>query len=236
MIDAIHTQAGYLDIVNFINNQISNPTTGKHTEIVDEIINWIQSKDYYGFVQELYNGDVYYGVVFVSTVTSKLLYIENGVAIAYNFTLSDVNKLFGFNSEGLSVCYSDLINVYLDDDPNTIYGELQVIKNILWGSDVYFIRLRFNNVVAASGIMQSVLISSQLLTCYNLKIDKTLYDTVYFKSAKNTYVSFHVEVEDGVFQSFVYTNLGRIFQVQDTAYSRRSLRGLSKLGIVFIDF
>ena len=237
MIESIHPQTGYNQIVNFLNNEMSNPTPGMHSEVVNEMVNYIQSKDYYGFAQELFVDKSYYqGVIFVSCLTSKLLYIQDNKAYAFNFENLDVNRLFVMNETGLAVCYSDVINIYQDTPPYAIFGELQVIMNKEFGSDVYYVKLRFNNDVVATGLMQSVLVTDQILTCYNLRIDKTPYATISFKSAKEMHMSFHVEVEPGVFQSFTYQHMGQVMTVQDTVHSRSSLKELSRLGVVFIDF
>lgn len=243
MIEPIHDNIGYLDFVTFLNNEISSPTVGYHSELVNEVVNWIQSKDYWCYIQEMYTHDnVYKGVYVVPVISKRIVYIENGVAIAFNYEEADVDKMFVlFDNMGMYCCYSDVVNLYNDVQPEafppyTIYGELQIYKEEKFGSEIYFSYIRFNNVIQESGVMQAQLVAGQQLTNYNLKIDKTPFATISFKSAKNTHMSFHVETATGVFQAFTYESLGQVMYVQDTQWSRKSLRELSKLGIVFLDF
>jgi len=232
MIELIHSRQGYVEAMNFINSQISNPTPGSHSSIISDIVNALASKDYWMFLQEVYNSGSYIGVV-VATEDSKILFIKNGNPSGVSLTPATTETLLLVeNAKGLTQFFSAVIDLNSVSTGMKVF-EAQIYKTIDRGSDMFNFYIRRDNEVEASGYIHAQVSTDQDLSCYNVKIDKNVVDYIAFKSALGSYTKFQIRVAEDVYEQFSYYEVGQVMYVQNTDLAIADLKYLAKKGVIF---
>jgi small basic protein len=229
MIDPIFENKGYVDVVNFFNKQMSNPTQGAHNSVVADLVDRLPVGDYYGYAQELYHDKFNYSAVVFISPSEEIIYIEDGNPIAIN--MWDGGSLFAMMNTGLKEFYSGVIPLYGLNN-NNIVAHLQVYMSDEYGCDMYYTYILDDGIVIKQGIIMAQAVEDQRLGNYVVKIDKTSYDIIEMKAGRNQYTQFQVQVSDEVYENFSYRKLGQVMYVQDTAIARKQIQSLVRKGVV----
>lgn len=232
-IEKIHSQAGYVEFCDFINSELTNPTSGLHSEIVTDLANTVLSTDYRGVLIELYSDRLtYWGCMFVSG-DYKAIVIRQGACVYANVTPVDVADLFSFNPDGsLLEFYSESLTLYgnLSGDPEKTFTIGSVSE---FGTDVFYGNLKQGDLVEQSGVLSGKISKDQGVGTYMIKVDRLAYAVLEMRGARSSYTTFQVQVTETTFVDFSYSKLGAQMFVQDTEISRKSIVALIKEGVIF---
>lgn len=232
-IQAISSNKGYLDVVNFINNEMANPTVGLHNATINDLVAKIAVQDYYLFLQEIYTDpDVYWGVVWL-TYDYKIFVIQNGGVVYCNTNVLDVQTLFLLDSYGLAGVYENRVDLYDIATGTVVERQLEISIEVAYGNQLYYCNVVNNSIVESSGLMQALLTTDQSLSSYNIKIDKTPYSVITLYSRRDSYTQFTVQVTETTQETFSYLGLGQVMYVQDTDISRESVKFLERNEVLF---
>lgn len=231
-IEVIHPNKGYLDFTTFLNNEINNPSGGIHSQIVIDILDLIETSDYYGFISEIFtDSSTYYGCVFVDK-DYRVLVIANGEVIFGNINTAQVQTLYTMTDTGLDTFTSASIPLFLKSGASSGGYSLENSGRVEFGEEVYYTNVKLNSNIVQSGKISAQTVENQTLGSYNIKLDKLPYDTIRLVSTRSNFTQFTIRVSENVVENFSYSYLGQILYVQDTTHSRENVRRLEREGVV----
>lgn len=236
MINILHSNPGYLEVVNFLNLQSTNPTPGNHQVIVQEIFDAIHTNNYWGYIQEFYaNADPleYHSVILV-TNTGKAILLREGNIMGVSLDATEVRSVAVVEQgRGLTMLYSDVCELFDDATLTVPTAEFQIyIANEL-GGDIYNAYYRINNDIVGRGEVKALLVENQDLGAYNVMIEKDATPVISFLSARNFYTKFYVRVSESEKRYYSYYTVGQVMYIEDNSFVRAELTKLAKQGVIF---
>ena len=232
-IQNIHTEKGYDDFIGFLNNELTTPSSGVHTAMVDFIVSTVNSNDYVCFLGELYtDSNDYYGC-FVVDSQERLLVIKDKSVLYTNVNSGQVATLFNvLSAKGLSTFFSGRINLYNKAGSIIADKEFEINGASEFGDDIYYTYIVDTNERTHTGRISGQELENQDLGSYNIKIDKLSIDSITLIGQRNRHTTFTVRISENVVKTLSYDYIGTVLYVQDTTTSRESIRRLEREGVI----